>query len=129
MIYSLTAIFSSLIREFINNPLEGYLSNISLDMEGLIVLTFIIQFWPAIMHMLTFAIVGGAYKKGECPVLGSLLYLVVFIINNKILSFIITTFGNIGLIPVIVIFVVICVFEFIGMCRLREGILGENCYV
>ena len=65
MEYSAIALFSSIIREFISNPLEGYLANISLDMEGLIIIIFIIQYWPAIMHTLTFGIVGGAYKSGN----------------------------------------------------------------
>lgn len=123
MIYNLTDIFSSLIREFISNPLEVYLSNISLDMEGLIILIFIIRYWPAIMHILTFCVVAGAYRRGEFPTLGSLLYLFVFWANNKILSFIVTTIGNIGMIPVIIIFIIICIFEFIGMRKLREVIL------
>ena len=126
MEYSAIALFSSIIREFISNPLEGYLANISLDMEGLIIIIFIIQYWPAIMHTLTFGIVGGAYKSGEFPALGSLLYLSVFWANNKVLSFIVTTFGNIGIIPVIIIFIIICVFEFIGMCKLRAGILRRK---
>lgn len=126
MEYSAIALFSSIIREFISNPLEGYLANISLDMEGLIIIIFIIQYWPAIMHTLTFGIVGGAYKSGEFPALGSLLYLFVFWANNKVLSFIVTTFGNIGIIPVIIIFIIICVFEFIGMCKLRAGILRRK---
>ena len=126
MEYSAIALFSSIIREFISNPLEGYLANISLDMEGLIIVIFIIQYWPAIMHTLTFGIVGGAYKSGEFPALGSLLYLSVFWANNKVLSFIVTTFGNIGIIPVIIIFIIICVFEFIGMCKLRAGILRKK---
>ena len=126
MEYSAIALFSSIIREFISNPLEGYLANISLDMEGLIIIIFIIQYWPAIMHTLTFGIVGGAYKSGEFPALGSLLYLSVFWANNKVLSFIVTTFGNIGIIPVIIIFIIICVFEFIGMCKLRAGILRKK---
>ncbi len=126
MEYSAINLFSSIIREFISNPLEGYLANISLDMEGVIIIIFIIQYWPAIMHTLTFGIVGGAYKSGEFPALGSLLYLFVFWANNKVLSFIVTTFGNIGIIPVIIIFIIICVFEFIGMCKLRAGILRRK---
>ena len=126
MEYSAIALFNSIIRGFISNPLERYLSNISLDMEGLIIIIFVIQYWPVIMHTLTFCIVGGAYKSGKFPALGSLLYLFVFWANNKVLSFIVTTFGNIGIIPVIIIFVIICVFEFIGMCKLRAGILRRK---
>ena len=126
MNYNLIALFSSIIREFISNPLEVYLSNISLDVEGIIILIFIIQYWPVIMHTLTFGIVGGAYKSGEFPALGSLLYLFVFWANNKVLSFIVTAFGNIGIIPVIIIFIIICVFEFIGMSKLRAGILRRK---
>lgn len=126
MHFNTIATINSFIREFISNPLEGYLSNISLDMEGIIVLIFIIQYWPAIMHTLTFGIVGGAYKSGEFPMIGSLLYLFVFWANNKVLNFIVTTFGNIGIIPVIIIFIIICVFEFIGMCKLRVGILRRK---
>lgn len=129
MDYTTVALFNSFIREFIDNPLEEYLSNMSIDIEWFIVLIFVIKCWPVIMYTLTFGIVGGVYRSGECPILGSFLYLFVFWANNKMLSFIVTSFGGIGITPVVIIFLVICLFEFMGMCKLRDIIFGERCYI
>lgn len=128
MDYNTVALFNGFIREFIDNPLEEYLSNMPVNIEWFMILIFVIKCWPVIMHTLTFGIVGGVYRRGECPILGSFLYLFVHWANNKILGFIVTNFGGIGITLVIIIFLIICLFEFIGMRNLRDAIFGKSCY-
>lgn len=123
MIYNLTALFSSFIREFIDNPFEEYLSSIPIDITGMFMIIFIISYWPVIMHTLTFGIVGGVYKSGECATIGSLLYLLTFWINTRILKFIIQMIGFLGITPVLVVFLLVCLLEYIGMCKLRNSII------
>lgn len=79
-----------------------------------------------IMHALTFAVVGGAYKKGEFVALGSVLYLIVFAVNSKILNWIVLWLGGFGIGWVVFTFFIICLLEYIGMCKVRNYILYSD---
>ena len=126
MEHIITSTISSFIRGFIENPLEIFLSSIPLRIEGMVILIFIIKYWPMIMHTLTFAVVGGAYKKGEFPALGSILYLIVFAINSKILNWIVLWLGVFGIGWVVCAFLIVCLLEYIGMCKARNYILYSD---
>lgn len=124
MQYQVISLFSSIIREFINNPLESYIQNISLNITGVAIIIFVLKYWPVIMHWLTFKIVGGIYKKNECPPIGSMLYLFVFLINSKLLKLIVKAFGNTGILLGLALFFMICAIEFVSFCKLRKILKG-----
>ena len=122
MSYTVVSQIFGLVRMFIDNPLEALISYESITMKGIIEGMFIIQYWPAIMHMLTFIVVGGVYKSGEFPLLGSVLYFLVFWLNSQLLTFLVSTFGVFGLYTVIIPFMIICLIELILMCVIRENL-------
>ena len=125
MEYILISQLSGIIRMFIENPLESLISYNNLTIEGFAWLVFIFQYWPTIMHTLTFGIVGGIYRKGEFPALGSTLYLLTYWINSNILKFLVSFLGTYGLVTVIIPFLVICLLEFFGMHKLRMNVVEE----
>ena len=61
--YLIIAFFSSIIRELINNPFEGLIDLQNFQLSQLPVLLFVYQYWPIIMHMLIFGLVGVLYKR------------------------------------------------------------------
>lgn len=123
--YFIVAQLSSIIRMFIENPLELLISYDNLTVERLLNLLFILRYWPMIMHTLTFEIVGGIYNRGEFPALGAALYLLTFWINSNILKFLVSLLGTYGLVTVIIPFLAICLLEFIGMHKLRMNVVDE----
>lgn len=120
MSYIIISQFSSFLRMFIDNPLESLIPKDAMTMDGMMILVFVIQYWPIIMHKLTYGIVGGAYRSGELPALGSLLYLLVCVANHKLLGWLVSLLGMFGLYVVIVPFMIICLIEFTLMCVIRE---------
>ncbi|MBQ6860614.1 MAG: hypothetical protein IJO08_03100 [Clostridia bacterium] len=126
MIYNLISNYSSLIRENIENPLEIFLNEISLNIDGTIIIVFIMLCWPIIMHKLTFFVVSGAYKSGECPPIGALLYLTVFIVNSKILKWLVLCLGSLEIGWIVCAFLIVCLLEYIGMCKARNYILYSD---
>ena len=104
---------------FIENPLESLISYNNLTFERFAWIIFILQYWPMIMHTLTFGIVGTIYKRGELPALGSLLYLLTYWVNSNILKALVSLLGTYGLSIVIISFLLICFLESIVMNKLR----------
>lgn len=125
MSYFIISQLSSILRMFIENPLEPLISYNNLNARGLFDMVFIVQYWPMIMHTLTFGIVGGIYRRGEFPALGSTLYLLTYWINSNILKFLVSLLGTYGLAAVIIPFLAICLLEFIGMHKLRMNLFEE----
>ncbi len=119
MEYFLISQLSAIIRMFIENPLESLISYNNLTFERFAWIIFILQYWPMIMHTLTFGIVGTIYERGEFPVLGSILYLLTYWVNSKILRALVSLFGRYGLSIVIILFLLICFLESIVMNKLR----------
>lgn len=125
MDFVIVSFLSKFFRMFIDNPLESLISYSNLTIEGFFDIIFIIKYWPLIMGTLTYWIVGGIYKKGEFPALGSALYLFTFWVNSKLLKFLVSLFGVYGLTAAIIPFLVICLLEFIMMHKLRVNIVDE----
>lgn len=119
MEYFLISQLSAIIRMFIENPLESLISYNNLTFERFAWIIFILQYWPMIMHTLTFGIVGTIYKRGELPALGSLLYLLTYWVNSNILKALVSLLGTYGLSIVIISFLLICFLESIVMNKLR----------
>lgn len=119
MEYFLIFQLSAIIRMFIENPLESLISYNNLTFERFAWIIFILQYWPMIMHTLTFGIVGTIYERGELPALGSILYLLTYWINSNILKALVSLLGTYGLSIVIISFLLICFLESIVMNKLR----------
>ena len=85
MLYGIIGIISIIVRNFfLPNPFEQLGEGI---MIGNALLTPIVLNWitEIILHPLVFVEVGVFYRKGELPWLGSLLYLMFYIINVCVL--------------------------------------------
>lgn len=119
MEYFLISQLSAIIRMFIENPLESLISYNNLTFERFAWIIFILQYWPMIMHTLTFGIVGTIYERGELPALGSILYLLTYLVNSNILKALVSLLGTYGLSIVIISFLLICFLESIVMNKLR----------
>lgn len=119
MEYFLISQLSAIIRMFIENPLESLISYNNLTFERFAWIIFILQYWPMIMHTLTFGIVGTIYERGELPALGSILYLLTYWVNSNILKALVSLLGTYGLSIVIISFLLICFLESIVMNKLR----------
>lgn len=87
--YRVMAIISLFVRQFcIPNPFEALGAGLMVNIEGSsVLLTPNMLNWIVGLFLpgLTFGVVGMYYESGSAPVLGSLLYLVFFIIHNFIL--------------------------------------------
>ncbi len=94
--YQFISAFSSLFREFVNNPFEGLIDLQNFQLSQIPIVIFVYQYWPMIMHAMTFCLVGVAYKKKEWPTFGSLLYFCSFLANNFILKCITNWTGSIN---------------------------------
>lgn len=76
-LYALMTIISTLVRQFaLPNPFECF-------GDSAIVINWIAE---PIMHFVALGLVGLVYRKGECPPLGSLLYLVAYAAITGILA-------------------------------------------
>ena len=87
MLYAIIAVFGMFVRQFmLPDPFEPL-------GEGIVVkgvlLSPIILNWIAepILHIISFVEVGIVYQKGEMPGLGSLLYLMAYVVNTVVLLF------------------------------------------
>ena len=116
--------FSGIYRELMNNPMDIFLENIEINIASIGLVIFITYFWPIIRYTLTFFVVGGIYKTRECPVIGSLLYLIIYILNNQILNKTILWFKNMGVEFIAVVFCSVCIIEFLLLRKLRKKIKG-----
>ena len=118
--------FSGIFRELMNNPMDIFLENIEINIASIGLVIFITYFWPIIRHMLIFFVVGGIYKTRECPGIGSMLYLIIYILNNQILNKIILWFKNMGVEFIAVVFCSVCIIEFLLLRKLRKKIKGTR---
>ena len=116
--------FSGIFRELMNNPMDIFLENIEVNIASIGLVIFITYFWPIIRYTLTFFVVGGIYKTRECPVIGSMLYLIIYILNNQILNKIILWFKNMGVEFIAVVFCSVCIIEYLLLRKLRKKIKG-----
>ncbi len=119
MEYFLISQLSAIIRRFIENPLESLISYNNLTFERFTWIIFILQYWPMIMHTLTFGIVGTIYERGKLPALGSILYLLTYWVNSNILKALVSLLGTYGVSIVIISFLLICFLESMVMNKLR----------
>ncbi len=117
--YPIVSLFSSIIREFISNPFEGLIDLQKFQLSQIPIVIFVYQYWPAIMHILIFGLVGVLYKRKECPPLGSLLYLVTYVANNRILIWFVNNQWDIAV--VLGIFAVIYFVEILLFSKIRNA--------
>ena len=117
--YKLISIISVFLRTFIFlNPFTGYfqlgLSNTPLNTSSEIIagyFNFIIG--GAILCSICYPLVGIIYDRGKFPVIGSLLYLGVILLNSKILVWISNTMTNFDFEIFLLIFVICITIEII----------------
>ncbi len=116
--YLIVAFLSSIIREFLNNPFEGLIDVQSFQLSQLQVFLFVYQYWPLIMHTLIFTLVGALYKKNECLPLGSLLYLVTYVVNNRMITWFVN--NQWGISAVLGAFTVVYFVEILLFSKIRN---------
>ena len=76
MMYKLVSSLNSIIRdEIIANPFEFISDN------PIIVMLFTYIIGGALVHFISFNMVGIIYKKGQAPIIGSILYLLAYAFN------------------------------------------------
>lgn len=74
--YQLVSLLNSFIRnEIITNPFEFISDN------PIIVVLFTYIIGGAVIHFIAFNMVGIIYKKGQSPIIGSILYLLAYTFN------------------------------------------------
>jgi hypothetical protein len=79
--YKLVSILSILVRQFLlPNPYERIFSEESTS------LLFNLIIGGLILHFLSYTLTGIFYNKGEAPSLGSIMYLLWYIINTAIIT-------------------------------------------
>ena len=112
--YGLIASFSILIRNImLPNPFEAFPAGVVYN-------------WLAgmILYPITFVTVGIFYEKGSNPALGSLLYLVFYLIYTGLLM--LCSFFNFSKIACVVI-IIVYLAALISVVRLRHG-FGRRYY-
>ena len=121
--YLVIAFFSSIIREFINNPFEGLIDIQNFELSQLPILLFVYQYWPLIMHTLIFGLVGVLYKRNECPPLGSLLYLITYVVNNRLLTWFVNNQWDVSV--VLGAFTVVYIAEIVIFSKIRNAFVEQ----
>ena len=120
--YLIIAFFSSIIREFISNPFEGVIDFQNFQLTQIPFMVFVYQYWPVIMHALIFGLVGVLYKRKECPPLGSLLYLVTYVANNRILTWFVNNQWDVSV--VLGTFAVVYAVEILLFSKIRNAFVN-----
>lgn len=104
--YQIVSILNGFIREDIMpNPFEFISDN------ELIVALFTYLIGGLILHVISFAMCGVFYNRGQAPVLGSIGYMIAFSFNVWILINISKVFDNILTISIIYTIIVIAIFK------------------
>lgn len=104
--YQIVSILNGFIREDIMpNPFEFISDN------ELIVALFTYLIGGVILHVISFAMCGVFYNRGQAPVLGSIGYMIAFSFNVWILINISKVFDSILTISIIYIMIVIAIFK------------------
>lgn len=117
--YKLISIISVFLRTFIFlNPFTRYfqlgLSNTPLNTSSEIIADYFnLIIGGTILCWICYPLVGIIYDKGEFPVIGSLLYLGVILLNSKILVWISNTMTNFDFEIFLLIFVICITIEII----------------
>ncbi len=117
--YLIIAFFSSVIRDFLSNPFEGLIDLQNFQLSQVPLMIFVYQYWPLIMHTLIFGLVGVLYKRKECPPLGSLLYLVTYVANSKILTWFVNNQWDVSV--VLGAFAVVYIIEILLFSKIRNA--------
>lgn len=128
MIYKIIKILSIIIRQFyVDNPLlilaDTFTSplgdvTISLVLDGLNLML------GGIISAITFIIVGLFYRAKSCPPLGSILYLVFYMINNWIVKICCKFYPS----KHIMIFIIVCYFIVLFIIRILLNKISEYFY-
>lgn len=99
--YRLISSLNSIIREEVMPNPFGFVSD-----NELIVMLFTYFIWGTILHVISFAMCGIFYNRGEAPVLGSIGYMMAFSYNVWIFINISKLFNSIFIISIIYFIVV-----------------------
>ena len=115
--YNFVKMVNAFIREeILPNPFE----TISENQIIVIIFTYIIG--GTILHFISFNMVGIFYKKGQAPIIGSILYLFSYAFNVWLILNIGKLFSNI--IITISIYIILVIIIFIISNKLKK-IIGE----
>ena len=115
--YNFVRMINALIREeIIPNPFEIISANKIISM----IFTYIIG--GSILHFISFNMVGIFYRKGQAPIVGSILYLFSYTFNVCLILNIHKLFPNI--IMAISIYIILVIMIFIISNKLKKSIGG-----
>ena len=114
--YKIVSIFNGYIREeILPNPFEFISEN------SLLVYLFRYLIGGMIIHIISFSMCGIFYNRGQCRVLGSMLYMFFYILNLGIIMLISRWFQSVTVICVVYLIISVCVFYLLN--KLKEKIL------
>ena len=126
--YSFIAIISWYIRNYcMDNPFNKFFELLISDI-GFIgnssAIVLIIDFFVgnAILHSVTFMVVGFVYSRGEFPTLGSILYLMFYILHIYILGKLCVLITS--SILIILLFIAFVFIEFIVLNTIRNKLFS-----
>ena len=123
--YKIFFIISSLIREFyIQNPFEQYFNNDLWYLEAnTIAELFNIVIGGVILHYSSFFLASSIYTKREMPaIIGSICYLISFIFNTSLMTYLCSMLINIKLEFLILIYFLIDLMIYLGIIKLKRNI-------
>lgn len=128
-LYSIVAFCSSIYRTyFAMNPFDAFFVDDSFFLGSAYLTGFVFN-WvvtPLILHLPTYCLVGCVYKKGSCPVIGSLLYVGCYVVQLNILNFICKYACSVAsisldlLVGIIVVYIIVAVIEISVLSGIRN---------
>ena len=125
MVYKVVSKTSIFLRAFIfPNPFtklfELYLSNSTLNpLASFFADIFNLAIGGTILYILCYSLVGLIYNRGEAPALGSILYILLILINSKLLVWASQTSSTITLKIFFIKFIIYLFIEIIVLISIR----------
>lgn len=119
-LYSIIALCSSIYRTyFAMNPFDAFFTDDSIFLGSAYLTGFVFNWFitPLVLHMPTYELVGCVYKRGSCPIIGSLLYVGCYIVQLNILDSICKYFCNMFsisidlLVGIIIAYIIVAAIE------------------
>lgn len=121
--YKIFFLISTIIREFyLPNPFKKYFQN---DLWYLnansIAEIFNLVIGGTILYYSSFFLASSIYKKGEMPyIIGSICYLISFILNNILMEHLCSLFTDFKLEFIILIYFIIDLTVYLGIIKLKR---------
>jgi hypothetical protein len=103
--YTIINILSALVRQFVlPNPYKNIFDDIFIAM------LFNILAGGTILHLISFSMVGIFYKRGECPAVGSAMYLLCYIVNTIIVTIAGILTNNLHTLVIVLLFLYLIIY-------------------